>query len=458
MKMRYRIIFAAAGAMMLLAGCAKEIGGGTDSPLNFSASIPEIVATKADPVISLSAFRVKGFTGSSQWFPTTGDPFNVTLSGGTATYSNYIWRGDKKTFYAYTNNVPGGASASIESTGVTLTYTSLPTEASAQTDVLLGRYEGNGNGTGTASMTFYHPLAQVVFNVGTIDASLTAISKIEIVGVYSAGSTTLSTSITTASGTPAVANFSWTGTGGSATVSQTVTGSLPASGQIGVPFMLIPQTLTSKSVTVKVYATVDGVAKTLTTTLNSGSFATGKTTIYSINYSTAKGLNFSAPTVITWEESNLDDYIFREDDSNGSGSYIFYYRGKGKVLPTIDRFATSGSFDSETGYGYFQRWSGGYFYSIPENAFNGSENSFIEVFVPYRVTTIGKWAFKDHKYLRYINIPKDVTSVHNLAFEGVEGNNGGFFIETAKGFFDCTNSADCTIILANGTTVHLKTN
>ena len=298
MKMRYRIIFAAAGAMMLLAGCAKEIGGGTDSPLNFSASIPEIVATKADPVTSLSEFLVKGFTGSSQWFPTTGDPVNVTLSGGTATYSKYIWRGDKKTFYAYTNNVPGGASATIASTGVTLTYTSLPTEASAQTDVLLGLYSGNGNGTGTASMTFYHPLAQVVFIVGEIDASLTAISKIEIADVYNAGSTTLSTSTTTTSvaaasgsGSVSVADFSWTGTGGSVTVSQNV--SLPASGQIGVPFMLIPQDLASKNVTVKVYATVDGVAKTLTATLNTGSFATGKATVCTLGYSPISELTFT---------------------------------------------------------------------------------------------------------------------------------------------------------------------
>ena len=297
-KTSYILTMLTAASALLLSSCAKENAQGVDAALSFSTDTPELVEVKAAAVTSVSDFYTIGYAGTTQWFPTSGGPQNVVLSGGSATFSTYRWKtNESKTFFAYSNNLPSGASASISSSGVTLTYTAIPTEASAQTDVLLGRYEGNGNGNGTASMTFYHPLAQVVFKMGDM-AGVSKIDKIEIKGVYNAGTTTLTTSTTT-SGTPAVANFSWTGTSGSAKVSQTVN-SLPAKdSEIGVPFMLIPQTLSTQKVTIIVSATVVGEPMSLAATLDSGAFVAGKKTEIHIKYALGPALNFTV-TLADW--------------------------------------------------------------------------------------------------------------------------------------------------------------
>ena len=298
-----------AASALLLSGCAKETGNGFDAVLSFSADTPELVEVKAAAVTSVSDFYAMGYAGTTQWFPTSGGPQRVQISGGSATFSTYRWKtNESKTFFAYSNNLPTGATATIANSGVTLTYTAIPTEASAQNDVTLGRYSGNGdNGDnkGTAAMTFYHPLAQVVFKMGDM-VGVSTIDNIEIAGVYSAGTTSLTTSTETG-GTPSVANFSWTGTGGSAMVSQTVN-SLPAkNSEIGVPFMLIPQSLATQNVTVSVtVTTTGGSSATLTKELNSGSFSTGKKTVCTLTVNPARelGCNLAAYT------ANNDDDIF----------------------------------------------------------------------------------------------------------------------------------------------------
>ena len=295
-----------AASALLLASCAKETGNGFDAVLSFSADTPELVETRAAAATNVTDFFTIGY-GSSQWFPSSGGPQRVQISSGSATFDTYKWKlGDSKTFYAYSNNLPtSGATATIASSGVTLTYTAIPTEASAQTDVTLGRYSGNGDNKGTAAMTFYHPLAQVVFKMGDM-AGVSKIDKIEIKGVYNAGTTTLSTSTTVSSG---VAQFSWTGISGSEKVSQTVN-SLPSKGsEFGTPFMLIPQDLATQNVTVSVTVTTTGGSSvTLTKELSSGSFATGKKTVCTLTVNPARelGCNLAAYT------ADAEDDIFKK--------------------------------------------------------------------------------------------------------------------------------------------------
>ena len=271
---------------LLLSGCTKEIcRNGDEVSLSFSAKVPGMMEVKSAATESVEDFFAMGYTGTEQWFPKSGtSPKNVILSGGSRTFNDYLWKeGESKTFFAYSNNVPASvASATITKDGVSLAYTAIPSDAANQKDVVLGRYCGDGNNTGTAAMNFYHPLAQVVFKVGDI-TGVSAITKIEIEGVFDAGNTILTASTTT-SGTPEVAGFIWNGTGGSATVSQTVSGSLPSEGsQVGIPFMLIPQDLADKNVNIKVTFTIGGEPKTLFQTLSSGAFQTGKTTICTLS-------------------------------------------------------------------------------------------------------------------------------------------------------------------------------
>ena len=294
------VLSVAAAGMLLSSGCAKEGSPSRDwAPLSFSAGTLEVAEAKAEPQTSATDFYIKGYDNGSQWFPLgSADPEHVTLEGGTRTYDTYKWKkGTTKTFYAYSNNLPAsGASASVSSTGVTLTYSAIPTSADGQTDVMLGRYSGDGNNAGTAALSFYHPLAQVVFVRGDI-TSVSAISTITIEGVYKSGTATLGSS----------GSASWSSTSGSANVSQMVSSTLPltAGAQIGVPFMLIPQTLSARNVTVKVACTISGVAKTLQTTFNTDAFAAGKKTTVKINFNGADKVSFEVG-VTAWGSNVID--------------------------------------------------------------------------------------------------------------------------------------------------------
>ena len=291
------VLSVAVAGMFLSSGCTKEENPSRDgAPLNFSAGILEVTEVKAAAETSANDFYVKGYDSGDQWFPSlpATNPEHVVLTGGGGTYDSYKWKkGRTKTFFAYSNNLPAGVSAAITKDGATLTYTAIPTGAAAQTDVMLGLYSGNGNNEGKAQLSFSHPLAQVAFIRGAL-TSVSAISSISIEGVYSTGTATLGSG----------GSVSWSGTGGSTDVSQTVSGSLPsAEGQIGIPFMLIPQTMTVKNVTVKVACTISGVAKTLKTTFDSGVFAQGKRTTVKVNFKGADKVTFEVG-VTAWGSNN----------------------------------------------------------------------------------------------------------------------------------------------------------
>lgn len=212
---------------------------------------------------------------------------------------------ETKTFFAYSNNLPTTATATITNTGITLKYSNIPTDATGQTDVTLGFYSGEGNGTGNADLKFYHPLAQVVFKMGVM-SGVSEIKKISISGLYDAGTTTL-TSSTITDGT---ANFSWTSRSGTATVSQTV-GYLPGTNaEIGIPFMLIPQSLSTKNITISVIVTLingGGSIVYLEQKLSSGSFDVGKKNVCTLNFTDREfGCNLT-----NYQENSYDD-IFQQ--------------------------------------------------------------------------------------------------------------------------------------------------
>ena len=211
------------------------------------------------------------------------------------TEDEYLWSSTEasKTFYAYANLPSSGASVTNATTASqTLSYT-VPSAASAQTDILMGYYQGDGSTgepavkNGTASIHFYHPLTAVLFKVGTI-AGVTSINSISIEGVYKSG---------TAEMTPAtvaeslVANkFNWThatGADNTMTVSQSIAGSIPASGsQLGDAFLLIPQAFESTSdARIKLNVTAGSINFDLFYPLVGKTWKAGHTNVYTVGYS-----------------------------------------------------------------------------------------------------------------------------------------------------------------------------
>ena len=287
---------ALAASALLLSSCAKDLGGngsanGADStPLSFSTSTEGTLDVKGSFATEVTSFTAAGYDGSSPWF-------SATAVNTTDKYSTHKWvSGKSYTFYGYAN-MPSSAStaeASITKDGVSLNYKAVPTDASAQNDILLGHYSGNGGGTGTAAMTFYHPLASVVFTVGEIEG-ISEITSISIKGVYSTGKVGFSVS----GSTPA---YIWSDCSGSTTVSQTITGDLPAKdAQLGEPFILIPQTFTSLKIQMSATTTA-GEDQVIISELTGIALEAGKKTVLSVSYSAQHGLNFTS-SLIAWNNT-----------------------------------------------------------------------------------------------------------------------------------------------------------
>ena len=204
---------------------------------------------------------------------------------------DYPWNeGETKTFFAYSNLPASGASiANASIASQTLTYT-VPSSASAQSDIIMGCCSGDGmtgtpaEMTGTASILFSHPLTAVQFKLGTIDGITSfAVNSISIEGVYASG--TAEMTLTTAAGSDPKDRFIWTPTGSTA-VSQTVGAQPSATGdQIGEAFLLIPQSFSGSSTAlITINCTIDGKTADLYYPLTSGNWKAGYTNTYSIEY------------------------------------------------------------------------------------------------------------------------------------------------------------------------------
>ena len=288
MNKAVKILTGIAATAAIAAGCSRQDPVVTDgAPLSFSIA----GQTKADNrKTSITEFTVRGFGNGGEWFPQT----SVTVPSGT--FSNYRWRsGDTHTFYAFSNLPQSSiATASIQSTGVTLNYTAVPEAQAGQQDILLGSYSGMGN-EGRATLHFYHPLASVAFKVGNI-SDVKSINLITLKGVYANGSVTLSET----SGTPA---FAWTHAG-TRNVNQTVTvSSFTSDTKIGDPFILIPQEAAS-GVTLELSITDTGNQnRTIVCGLTDVDWKYGQTCIYTVDYIPGKGLNITS-SVSNWVDGD----------------------------------------------------------------------------------------------------------------------------------------------------------
>ena len=240
--------------------------------------------TDAEQLGSAYSFQLVSWTGSTQFYPTEGV--------ATISYNSSKWQpssgnspqwpesGDV-TFYAVANLPSSGASwTNTSNTSANLTYT-VPASASAQNDILMGYYKGQGN-NGTAELTFYHPLTAVVFKKGVFDNVTTSITfkSISIEGVYSSGTATQSLDAGNK------VSFTWdTSTSAAQTVTLASASGLTVGTDdvIGEPFLLIPQDLSSASITITVEAQINGTTDvTYGKTLNSGEWQAGKINTYTL--------------------------------------------------------------------------------------------------------------------------------------------------------------------------------
>ena len=168
------------------------------------------------------------------------------------------------------------ATVSFASTGVTLNYKSVPEDASAQKDILLGWYQGNGGGTGTADICFEHPLTAVRFLYGDIDGN-PSIKSITLVGVAASYTATMAPDGEITPGE--VSDYS-------KTVSQNKSEGLDVdivTGLIGEPFIIVPQDLEGHNVMLTVILSTDSGDVPVTATINAGEWKAGYTSTYRIS-------------------------------------------------------------------------------------------------------------------------------------------------------------------------------
>ncbi len=271
----------------------------------------------------ITEFKVAAYDGTTRFIPAT----NATNGYETVTYSNsnskwatgttYFWPGSvNKTFYAYANmpndlNTDGGPSISCTSTGQVLTGFSINTDYTAQQDILMGYYSGNGKGASaverTAAIKFYHPLTAVRFKMGT--ATGVTINSLTISNIYSSGTLT-----------QAENSFVWSNFGDatSITMSNTplfVDGTSKLISNIeggDNTFILIPQNLATKNVTVEITANTTEGNKTFTGTLSTGAWEAG--TVYTYELRIYDEFKLQVVNVDDWKNNNSynrSDYITR---------------------------------------------------------------------------------------------------------------------------------------------------
>ena len=283
-------------SLILCAGCDKDyrLVKSDDNSISFDvrvAGVAEQAQTKGTLIddnssSSITSFKLISWKGS--------DPFYPATAGTSAEieYKDSKWQpssgnspqwpesGDV-TFFTAANLPPSGASwTNTNSSCASLSYT-VPASALSQNDILMGYYKGKGN-DGIAELTFYHPLTAVVFKKGVFDNVTTSITfkSISIEGVYSSGTATQSLDAGNK------VSFTWdTSTSAAQTVTLASASGLTVGTDdvIGEPFLLIPQDLSSASITITVEAQINGTTDvTYGKTLNSGEWQAGKINTYTL--------------------------------------------------------------------------------------------------------------------------------------------------------------------------------
>jgi len=241
---------------------------------------------------SLGEFKVTGYDSDNNLFSDR-SVFLVDNLWWKFKDNPTIWlRDHDMTFWAKAN-LPGYVTVESTTKGsATLAITAIPSSASAQYDPLIGYYSGKGN-SGSAVIKFYHPLAAVTFKTGSCGdpAVVSSINSVKLTGVYESGSATVTGSLTALS-------YDWT----SRTGSKTVTG--PFSGTKSEnPFLLIPQDVASKNISIEVNVTLTtaagGGTKTMVVDLNTGNWVEGVHYTYTLDYVSYKPMDGALKVTLT---------------------------------------------------------------------------------------------------------------------------------------------------------------
>lgn len=344
MKIRHILIYTSFAAIFLAASCSKEdVRNVFDeneqimfSPAIFNDSDNTKGTMKTGTDYGTAPFMASAWTGTTNQFTYTKVMQFTHTTGSKHTYwstvdasdklKEYMWKKDEtKTFYAYVNLPTAAGAATMSNTtsaSQTLTYdiTKVST-ASAQTDILLGYYNGTGQtpaeagktGTGWvghfAPINFRHPLAAIKFSKGTIDGWQDGdkITEIKISGVYASA-------VCTDNG-----SFTWGSKTGSTTVSMSnsSTGLPIVSDIIGETFFVIPQTFAASTITIKATIVLGGTTYTdISGTLSADEWKAGSYYTYSLSYSSGLSLKLDV-SLADWGEIN-------EDIEIESGSVMTY--------------------------------------------------------------------------------------------------------------------------------------
>lgn len=254
---------------------------------------------------TIGSFKVKAWNSNHIVFLPTGDSEESTvkftngkwtLDGETAP----LWKNaDVKTFLAY-SNLPTGAEVTFTGeTSQLFSYPALQPDAKNQKDALLGYYQGIGDrdgdevSDGVAKIQFIHPLTAVVFKWGEF-VSVDCIKSLSIEGVYKAGTAEVSYEYSGSNLDPTV---DWgTSRSDTTTVSQSGPdfGPLPVvDKKIGESFILIPQDLSVKKVTIKAVVTVSGADRVIMAERDNGEWKEGKTNTYTLGYDASAKFNLT---------------------------------------------------------------------------------------------------------------------------------------------------------------------
>lgn len=316
---RNLIVLGALAALLALAGCRKDESAPRGSQeLTFALSVPEVEltgatksgivesenideddmyclydeeptdapdGTKATALSNLNgkSIGVYGFDSKGRILNSSGAAtYSVSSAVATSTTKYYWFPGDQCEFVAVypAPDSRGVVANTIARDSYTFNYTVQNPGASYPDDLMVATYKGTGPTSGTrgrASLTFNHKLAIVKFTMGTMPQTST-ITKIILSGVYKSGVLTVKPST-------GAATWGSLATGGAPTASGSVAYS--ASGALGdaFSFAVLPQTLSSVPVTVKLTVTnsASGASETVEFKLTSGSWAAGTTYTYTLN-------------------------------------------------------------------------------------------------------------------------------------------------------------------------------
>lgn len=337
-----------------------------DTPYGFSIMCSEESSftypdTRAVLVNSVSQteFADNGF-GLYGWDGEGTKVFNnvaVSVSGTTGTPAqDYMWKkGENMSFvgfYPKTESIFGNAAASG---AWTFGYT-VPTTAAAQKDLMLAYFTGQSS-TGTAPLSFTHPLASVKFVIGKTDDAdkekIGKITSISLKGIYASGTCTVTPSGNSLS-------YGWAASGSTTAKASSSGETLVDNKELGdgFTFVVIPQNLASVNVTLEIGTSLD---KTFSVVLKTGTWQAGKTAVYTITPKFQAGIDV---------DDNVEGLVKSDVIIKNTGTRDEYVRAvitgawcdvDGNIVAPWDR-ENEGKFTGLCGTGWTYNATDGFYY------------------------------------------------------------------------------------------------